>query len=129
MRNRSKNRLRSPFGAVFRFPAWTATLTWKAAVFITLMCCGLAALLGGLVHNAMTNQTIGTAREKALDRLDRITEAYETGTRTPRGEGLDPKALPPSCARTRRPDGAAPSSANSGTSRSCGRPDPRTGTA
>ncbi|WP_330331019.1 HAMP domain-containing histidine kinase [Streptomyces sp. NBC_00536] len=80
---------------MFRFPAWTATLTWKAAVFITLMCCGLAALLGGLVHNAMTNQTIGTAREKALDRLDRITEAYETGTRTPRGEGLDPKALPP----------------------------------
>ncbi|MFJ7209054.1 ATP-binding protein [Streptomyces sp. NPDC098789] len=77
-----------------RLPAWTATLTWKAAVFITLMCCGLAALLGGLVHSAMTNQTIGAAREKALDRLDRITQAYEAGTRTPRGEGVDPKALP-----------------------------------
>ncbi|MFI5983939.1 ATP-binding protein [Streptomyces sp. NPDC051555] len=77
-----------------RLPAWTATLTWKAAVFITLMCCGLAALLGGLVHSAMTNQTIGAAREKALDRLDRITQAYEAGTRTPRGEGIDPKALP-----------------------------------
>ncbi|MET9698971.1 HAMP domain-containing sensor histidine kinase [Streptomyces sp. NPDC006529] len=77
-----------------RLPVWTATLTWKAAVFITCMCCGLAALLGGLVHSAMTDQTIGTAREKALDRLDRITEAYETGTRTPRGEGVDPTALP-----------------------------------
>ncbi|MET3983977.1 HAMP domain-containing sensor histidine kinase [Streptomyces sp. PvR034] len=77
-----------------RLPAWTATLTWKAAVFITLMCCGLAALLGGLVHSAMTNQTIGAAREKALDRLDRITQAYEAGARTPRGEGIDPKALP-----------------------------------
>ncbi|MFD7032021.1 ATP-binding protein [Streptomyces sp. NPDC059917] len=77
-----------------RLPAWTATLTWKAAVFITLMCCGLAALLGGLVHSAMTNQTIGAAREKALDRLDRITQGYEAGTRTPRGEGIDPKALP-----------------------------------
>ncbi|MDJ0386112.1 HAMP domain-containing sensor histidine kinase [Streptomyces sp. G-G2] len=77
-----------------RLPAWTATLTWKAAVFITLMCCGLAALLGGLVHSAMTRQTIGTAREKALDRLDRVTAAYETGTRIPRGEGVDPKGLP-----------------------------------
>ncbi|MFG2993371.1 ATP-binding protein [Streptomyces sp. NPDC048257] len=78
-----------------RLPAWTSTLTWKATVFITLMCCGLAALLGCLVHGAMTRQTVGTAREKALTRLERAIEAYETGARMPRGEGIDPPGLPP----------------------------------
>ncbi|MFJ6484459.1 MULTISPECIES: ATP-binding protein [unclassified Streptomyces] len=78
-----------------RLPAWTSTLTWKATVFITLMCCGLAALLGCLVHGAMTRQTVGTAREKALTRLERTIEAYETGGRMPRGEGIDPAGLPP----------------------------------
>ncbi|MEV6950936.1 ATP-binding protein [Streptomyces sp. NPDC051183] len=77
-----------------RLPAWTATLTWKAAVFITLMCCGLAALLGGLVHSAMTHQTVGTAREKALGKLDRNITLYESGARMPRGEGIDPEGLP-----------------------------------
>ncbi|MFJ7588219.1 ATP-binding protein [Streptomyces sp. NPDC097617] len=76
-------------------PAWTSTLTWKATVFITLMCCGLAALLGCLVHGAMTRQTVGTAREKALTRLERTVEAYEDGARMPRGEGIDPAGLPP----------------------------------
>ncbi|GGR88813.1 ATP-binding protein [Streptomyces nojiriensis] len=78
-----------------RLPAWTSTLTWKATVFITLMCCGLAALLGCLVHGAMTRQTVGAAREKALTRLERSIEAYETGGRMPRGEGIDPAGLPP----------------------------------
>ncbi|MFJ3831334.1 ATP-binding protein [Streptomyces sp. NPDC090046] len=78
-----------------RLPAWTSTLTWKATVFITLMCCGLAALLGCLVHGAMTRQTVGTAREKALIRLERTIEAYEAGARMPRGEGIDPVGLPP----------------------------------
>ncbi|PWK70397.1 signal transduction histidine kinase [Streptomyces sp. CG 926] len=78
-----------------RLPAWTSTLTWKATVFITLMCCGLAALLGCLVHGAMTHQTVGAAREKALTRLERTIEAYETGARMPRGEGIDPAGLPP----------------------------------
>ncbi|MGP3686710.1 ATP-binding protein [Streptomyces sp. IBSNAI002] len=77
-----------------RLPAWTSTLTWKAAVFITLMCCGLAALLGGLVHSAMTHQTVSTAREKALAKLDRTVTAYETGARMARGEGIDPVGLP-----------------------------------
>ncbi|MCX4714219.1 ATP-binding protein [Streptomyces virginiae] len=78
-----------------RLPAWTSTLTWKATVFITLMCCGLAALLGCLVHGAMTRQTVGAAREKALTRLERTIEAYEAGARMPRGEGIDPPGLPP----------------------------------
>ncbi|MFE2284370.1 ATP-binding protein [Streptomyces sp. NPDC059443] len=76
-------------------PAWTSTLTWKAAVFITLMCCGLAALLGTLVHDAMTRQTVGVARERALAKLDRVTGLYESGTTTPRGEGIRPDGLPP----------------------------------
>ncbi|MFE2166009.1 ATP-binding protein [Streptomyces sp. NPDC059447] len=78
-----------------RLPAWTATLTWKAAVFITLMCCVLAALLGGLVHGAMTRQTVSTAREKALGKLERVIKEYETGGRMARGEGIDPVGLPP----------------------------------
>ncbi|MGW0752885.1 ATP-binding protein [Streptomyces sp. NPDC002587] len=77
-----------------RLPAWTSTLTWKAALFITFMCCGLAALLGGLVHNAMTHQTVGTAREKALAKLERTVAAYEAGSRMARGEGIDPVGLP-----------------------------------
>ncbi|WP_328926179.1 HAMP domain-containing histidine kinase [Streptomyces sp. NBC_00190] len=77
-----------------RLPAWTSTLTWKAALFITFMCCGLAALLGGLVHNAMTHQTVGTAREKALAKLERTVASYEAGARMARGEGIDPVGLP-----------------------------------
>ncbi|WP_374200868.1 ATP-binding protein [Streptomyces bambusae] len=75
-------------------PAWTASLTWKAAAFIILMCCGLAALLGGLVHGAMAEQTTSVAREKALARLDRVVTMYETGGRIWRGEGIDPPGLP-----------------------------------
>ncbi|MGW6704150.1 ATP-binding protein [Streptomyces sp. NPDC054956] len=84
-------RLRTPR---LRLPSWTATLTWKAAVFITLMCCGLAALLGALVHDAMTRQTVDVARERALAKLDRVTGLYESGASTPRGEGLLPDGLP-----------------------------------
>ncbi|MBW5423862.1 HAMP domain-containing protein [Streptomyces sp. BG9H] len=77
-----------------RLPAWTATLTWKAAVFITVMCCALAALLGMLVHVSVTNQTVGQARERALDRLTEVTERYEAGDRLGPGAGVDPPGLP-----------------------------------
>ncbi|MFV0127810.1 ATP-binding protein [Streptomyces sp. HMX112] len=77
-------------------PAWTATLTWKAAVFITVMCCALAALLGILVHVSVTQQTVDTAREKALDRLEEVTHAYEAGEPLPPFAGVDPSGLPPS---------------------------------
>ncbi|MEE1741471.1 HAMP domain-containing sensor histidine kinase [Streptomyces sp. BE147] len=79
-----------------RAPAWTATLTWKSAVFLTVMCCTLAALLGVLVHSAVTRQTVGHAREKALDRLEEVTRAYEAGEPLPRGSGIDPAGLPAS---------------------------------
>jgi signal transduction histidine kinase len=75
-------------------PHWTATLTWKAAAFITVMCCGLAALLGVLVHVSVTDQTVGEARARALDRLTDVTTAYEAGDRLPPDTGVDLPGLP-----------------------------------
>ncbi|MCC8479098.1 HAMP domain-containing histidine kinase [Streptomyces globisporus] len=80
----------------FRSPSWTASLTWKSAVFLTAMCCTLAALLGVLVHTAVTRQTVEHAREKALARLEVVTDAYEAGEPLPRGSGIDPPGLPAS---------------------------------
>ncbi|MFC9584044.1 histidine kinase dimerization/phospho-acceptor domain-containing protein [Streptomyces yangpuensis] len=78
-----------------RLPAWTATLTWKSACFIVVMCCSLAAVLGALVHVEVTRQTVATAREKALGKLSDVTDAYEAGEPLPPGSGLDPVGLPP----------------------------------
>ncbi|WP_156726075.1 sensor histidine kinase [Streptomyces apocyni] len=78
----------------FRPPAWTSTLTWKAAVFIAVMCCLLAALLGSLVHVAVTSQIVGYARERALTKLEDVSRVYETGDQLPPGSGLDPPGLP-----------------------------------
>ncbi|MGW8955250.1 ATP-binding protein [Streptomyces sp. NPDC055709] len=77
-----------------RLPAWTATLTWKAAVFIAVMCCALAALLGALVHVSVTRQTVDQAREKALSKLEDVTEAYEAGEPMGRFGAVDPPGLP-----------------------------------
>ncbi|MEV6248389.1 HAMP domain-containing sensor histidine kinase [Streptomyces sp. NPDC051742] len=79
-----------------RLPAWTATLTWKAAVFIGVMCCALAALLGVLVHVSVAGQTVADSREKALARLDDVTRLYESGEPIPRFSGIDPVGLPAS---------------------------------
>lgn len=79
-----------------RRPAWTATLTWKAALFIAVMCCALAALLGILVHASVTGQTVSDSREKALARLTDVTRLYEAGEPLPRFAGVDPPGLPPS---------------------------------
>jgi signal transduction histidine kinase len=79
-----------------RRPAWTATLTWKAAVFITVMCCALAALLGVLVHVSVAGQTVSDSREKALTRLTEVGELYEAGEPLPRFAGVDPPGLPAS---------------------------------
>ncbi|MEU6934185.1 HAMP domain-containing sensor histidine kinase [Streptomyces sp. NPDC046374] len=79
-----------------RLPAWTATLTWKAAVFITVMCCALAALLGVLVHVSVAGQTVRDSRDKALGRLDEVSGLYEAGEPLPRFAGVDPEGLPAS---------------------------------
>ncbi|MEU0191906.1 ATP-binding protein [Streptomyces afghaniensis] len=77
-------------------PQWSGTLAAKAAAFITVMCCALAALLGVLVHVQVTNQTVGQARDQALQRLTQATERYEAGDSLERGAGVDPPGLPPS---------------------------------
>lgn len=75
-------------------PRWAGTLAVKAAVFITVMCCALAALLGVLVHVSVTNQTVGQSRDLALDRLTEATAAFEAGDSLERGAGVDPPDLP-----------------------------------
>jgi signal transduction histidine kinase len=75
-------------------PHWTATLAVKAAVFITVMCCALAALLGVLVHVQVTNQTVGQARDLALQQLAEATASYEAGDSLLPGAGVDPPGLP-----------------------------------
>jgi signal transduction histidine kinase len=77
-------------------PRWTGPLAVKAAVFITVMCCALAALLGVLVHVSVTNQTVGQARDTALARLREATDAYEAGDPLRRSAGVDPPGLPES---------------------------------
>jgi signal transduction histidine kinase len=79
-----------------RFPAWTASLTWKALAFLTVMCCALAFFLGALVHVSVTHQTVEQAREKALDKLERASVAYEAGEALPPDTGLDLPGLPAS---------------------------------
>ncbi|MER7570977.1 ATP-binding protein [Streptomyces sp. NPDC126514] len=75
-------------------PRWAGTLATKAAVFITVMCCALTALLGVLVHASVTNQTVGRARTEALSRLTDATTAFEAGDRLMPGAGVDPPGLP-----------------------------------
>ncbi|WP_217141890.1 HAMP domain-containing sensor histidine kinase [Streptomyces sp. AC627_RSS907] len=73
---------------------WAGPLAVRAAVFITVMCCALAALLGVLVHVSVTDQTVGQAREAALVRLRETTAAYEAGDPLGQGAGVDPPGLP-----------------------------------
>ncbi|WP_030339161.1 sensor histidine kinase [Streptomyces sp. NRRL S-1022] len=75
-------------------PHWAGALAVKAAAFITVMCCALAALLGVLVHVSVTNQTVGQARDLALSRLTDATRAYEAGDTLLPGAGVDPQGLP-----------------------------------
>ncbi|MGX5212647.1 ATP-binding protein [Streptomyces violaceus] len=75
-------------------PRWSGTLAVKAAAFITVMCCALAALLGVLVHVQVTDQTVGQARDQALQRLEQATERYEAGDPLRRGAAMDPPELP-----------------------------------
>ncbi|MGW7379631.1 ATP-binding protein [Streptomyces sp. NPDC054794] len=75
-------------------PQWAGTLAAKAAAFITVMCCALAALLGVLVHVSVTDQTVGQARDQALDRLADVTDAYQAGDALLPGARVDPAELP-----------------------------------
>ncbi|MFR9796406.1 ATP-binding protein [Streptomyces sp. MS06] len=76
------------------FPQWAGALAVKSALFITVMCCALAALLGVLVHVQVTDRTVGQARDLALDRLTNATRAYEAGDALLPGSAVDPRDLP-----------------------------------
>ncbi|MFH8409881.1 ATP-binding protein [Streptomyces sp. NPDC018019] len=78
-----------------RLPSWTATLRWKAALFIMVMCCFLATVLGVLVHVLVSRQTEDQARGAALMQLDSTVEAYVAGEPLGRNARLDPPELPP----------------------------------
>ncbi|GAU66529.1 putative two-component histidine kinase [Streptomyces sp. NBRC 110611] len=80
--------------AALRLPSWTATLYWKFAVFITVMCCTLAALLGILVHVLVGQQTESQARTFALDRLERTVDTYIAGESLGPNAAVDPPDLP-----------------------------------
>lgn len=80
--------------AVLRLPSWTASLYWKFAVFITVMCCTLAALLGILVHTLVGKQTEDQARSAALDELDGAVATYVAGEPLGRNASVDPRDLP-----------------------------------
>jgi signal transduction histidine kinase len=75
-------------------PRWAGTLAFKAAAFITVMCCALAAMLGVLVHVSVTDRTVGQARSLALSRLKEATTQYEAGDSLVHGAGVDPESLP-----------------------------------
>ncbi|OIJ90660.1 sensor histidine kinase [Streptomyces monashensis] len=75
-------------------PRWAGPLAVKAAVFIMVMCCALAALLGVLVHVSVTDRTVNQAREQALSRLDDATQTYEAGDTPLPDAGVDPEGLP-----------------------------------
>ncbi|MEU8912078.1 HAMP domain-containing sensor histidine kinase [Streptomyces nigrescens] len=77
-----------------RLHAWTATLHWKAAVFITVMCCLLATVLGTLVHVLVDRQTQDRARRTALAELDRSRSAYVAGNPLDRNVAENPPDLP-----------------------------------
>ncbi|MFJ5301950.1 ATP-binding protein [Streptomyces sp. NPDC088350] len=75
-------------------PRWAGTLAFKAAAFITVMCCALAAMLGVLVHESVTDRTVGQARSLALSRLKQATAQYEAGDSLVHGAGVDPEGVP-----------------------------------
>ncbi|QNP70229.1 HAMP domain-containing histidine kinase [Streptomyces roseirectus] len=79
---------------LIRNPRWTRTLAFKAAAFITVMCCALATMLGVLVHVQVTNQTVGQSRDVALSKLAEATDAYEAGDALAPNASVDPDGLP-----------------------------------
>ncbi|MFB7630183.1 ATP-binding protein [Streptomyces sp. NPDC056149] len=80
-------------------PGWTASLYGRFALFITVMCCGLALVLGLLVHTSVTRQTVHQAQKEALAGLARATDAYVAGESIGKDARIDPAELPESLRR------------------------------
>ncbi|MBL1102779.1 sensor histidine kinase [Streptomyces coffeae] len=80
--------------ARLRLPAWTGTLHWKFAIFVTGICCLLAVLLGTLVHVQAGADAENQARSEALDRLNGAVAAYTAGEPLDPHAAVDPSGLP-----------------------------------
>ncbi|MFF3452877.1 ATP-binding protein [Streptomyces sp. NPDC002730] len=73
-----------------------ATLYWKFAVFVIVMCCVLAAVVGVLVHILVGRQIESQARSAALTELDSVADAYVAGEPLGRNAAVNPADLPAS---------------------------------
>ncbi|MFC5721656.1 sensor histidine kinase [Streptomyces gamaensis] len=78
-------------GGLTRF----ASLYGKFTVFLVVVCCVVAAVLGTLVHVVVTRQTVQQARAGALSRLDTAARAYAAGDPMHHQAALNPPGLPP----------------------------------
>ncbi|ARF55795.1 sensor histidine kinase [Streptomyces gilvosporeus] len=73
----------------------SVSLRWKIALTVTAVSCAVAAVLGVLVHNAVTRQTVGEVRKDAGNDLDTALVLFEYGTsREGINSVLDPPELP-----------------------------------
>ncbi|WP_372478737.1 ATP-binding protein [Streptomyces albireticuli] len=70
------------------------SLYGKFTLFLAVMCCVVAAVLGVLVHVIVTRQTVHQARTEALSRLDSAARAYAAGEPNRHQAALNPPELP-----------------------------------
>ncbi|ARZ72000.1 ATPase [Streptomyces albireticuli] len=70
------------------------SLYGKFTLFLAVMCCVVAAVLGILVHVIVTRQTVHQARAEALSRLDSAGRAYAAGELNRHQATLNPPELP-----------------------------------
>ncbi|MEV0261652.1 HAMP domain-containing sensor histidine kinase [Streptomyces sp. NPDC050617] len=80
-------------------PTWfrlarSGSLYAKFTLFLAVMCCIVAAVLGTLVHVIVTRQTVHQARSEALSRLDIAARSYVAGDRLRPEAALDAPELP-----------------------------------
>ncbi|WP_437113564.1 sensor histidine kinase [Streptomyces roseoverticillatus] len=70
------------------------SLYGKFTLFLAVVCCVVATVLGVLVHVIVTRQTVHQARSEALARLDSATKAYASGDPMHHPAALNPSDLP-----------------------------------
>ncbi|MEV8535790.1 HAMP domain-containing sensor histidine kinase [Streptomyces sp. NPDC051211] len=74
----------------------TSSLRWKIAATTTAVCCAVAAVLGILVHNLVSQQIAGEVRKDVSRELEHALMHYEYGTtHGDVNSSLDPPGLPP----------------------------------
>ncbi|WP_424212874.1 sensor histidine kinase [Streptomyces sp. BI20] len=72
-----------------------SSLRWKISATVTAVCCGVALVLGVLVHNVVARQVIGEVRKDAQRALEQAVADYAYGTsHGDRDVALDPADMP-----------------------------------